>query len=63
MRGRGRGGRFGGRGGFAGGVTAMDHWRDTAEDLGLDPKAALSGQHVSQSRKGGVCCGALQGVV
>lgn len=41
-RGRGRGGRFGGRGGVpgGGGLTALDHLRDTAEEMGLDPRAA-----------------------
>ena len=40
-RGRGRGGRFGGRGGFmGGGITALDHLRDTAEEMGLDPRSA-----------------------
>ncbi len=43
-RGRGRGGRFGGRGGgpgSGGGLTALDHLRDTAEEMGLDPRVRV----------------------
>lgn len=44
--GRGRGGgRFGGRGGMMGrgGATALDHLRETVEEMGLDPRAAMGG--------------------
>ena len=44
--GRGRGGgRFGGRGGMmgGGGATALDHLRETVEEMGLDPRAAMGG--------------------
>lgn len=54
MLGRGRGGRGGGRFGgrlgmLSGGATALDHLREAAEEMGLDPRAAAGGQQQEPS--------------